>query len=171
MLAEEGAAIEVVYARHWARLERQLTWITRDAGDGQELAAEVFARLAGEIAAGRIPSNPDAWLHRVGRNLAASRGRHLVVMGRRAADLRPPPEPAPPESIVVMAETWEEIRHAINTLAPRERRVVALAARGYDAAEIGRALGRTPGAARTLLCRSRAKLRDRLREAGVVVGS
>jgi RNA polymerase sigma factor (sigma-70 family) len=171
MLAEEGAAIEVVYARHWARLERQLTWITRDASDGQELAAEVFARLSREIAAGRTPANTDAWLNRVGRNLAASRGRHLVVIGRRAAELPGPPEPQAPETIAVMAETWQEVEQAINKLAPRERRVVALAARGYDAEEIGIALGRTPGAVRTLLCRSRAKLRQRLSEAGVVLGS
>lgn len=170
MLAEEEAAIEVVYARHWARLERQLTSITRDADDGQELAAEAFARLSGEIAAGRPPSNPDAWLQRVGGNLASSKGRHRSVVLRRLAELPRPAEPLMPEAVVVMAETWRELTDAICDLAPREQRVLGLAAQGYDAAEIGVAVGRTPGAVRVFLCRTRAKLRRRIDLAALTLG-
>lgn len=169
MLAEEGAAIEVVYASHYARLERELTSITRDPDDGREFAAEAFARLSHEIAAGRSPTNPPAWLRRVGTNLAWSRGRHRSVEGRRMAELPTPRGPELPEAIVILAEMWRELEREIKGLAPSERRAVALAANGYDSAEIGAALGRTPGAVRTLLCRTRAKLRRRLEGSGHVL--
>jgi RNA polymerase sigma-70 factor (ECF subfamily) len=171
MLAEEGAAIEVVFADHFARLERQLTSITRDPDDGQELAAEAFARFSREIAAGKVPANPEAWLRRVGNNLAWSRGRRMAVARRRLAQMTAVPDPAAPETLVIMAETWSELARVIDELAPAERDALMLAARGYDSAEIGAALGRTSGAARTLLCRARAKLRGQLEATGFVVGS
>lgn len=171
MLADEGAAIEVVYASHWARLARELTSITRDADDGSELAAEAFARFSHEVAAGRAPDNPGAWLRRVGTNLASSRGRHRKVHVRRLGELPRPPDPPAPEAMAILAETCQELGQAMVGLAAPERQALSLAARGYDATEIGAALGRTPGATRTLLCRTRAKLRHRLEAAGVVVAS
>jgi DNA-directed RNA polymerase specialized sigma24 family protein len=75
-----------------------------------------------------------------------------------------------PEAVVVMAETWRELIDAIYDLAPREQRVLGLAARGYDAAEIGVAVGRSPGAVRVFLCRTRAKLRRRIDVAGLTLG-
>ena len=171
MLAEEGAAIEVVFAHHYARLERHLTAITRDADDGQELAAEAFERLSKEIAAGRVPRNPGAWLQRVGTNLAWSRGRHLGVVCRRLGEVAIPPDAAAPETLAIMAETWRELARIIEDLRPCERQALALAALGYGSGEIAAALGRTPAAARTMLCRTRTKLRQQLEAAGVLLGT
>jgi RNA polymerase sigma factor (sigma-70 family) len=162
MLTEDGAAIEVAWARHHARLERLLTRITHDPEEARDLATEAFVRLSLELAAGRSPRNAEAWLSRVGSNLACSRGRRLTLARRRSADLPQPRDPEPPDALVLLAETTRELGIAISSLSASERVAIVLAANGCGASEIAAALGRTPAAARTLLCRARAKVRRRL---------
>ena len=167
MLAAAELLVEEAYTDYGAALERHLTVVCRDRDAAQDLAQEAFLRLAREVEAGRTPRNTGAWLHRVGANLAASRGRHLVVADRRSAEL-PQPAGAPnPEHVLIEAELTADVTKMLAELSGHERHALVLAAYGYGGAEIATSIGRTPGATRTLLCRARSKLRERLLTTGL----
>jgi RNA polymerase sigma-70 factor (ECF subfamily) len=165
-MRESHAIIEAAWAAHRAPLVRRLTALTRDADVAEDLAQEAFLRLTREVEAGRIPDDAAAWLHRVAANLAASRGRHLTVVDRRAGELVRPDAPPTPESMALQGETAAALRDALAGLSPTDRDALLLAAHGYRGHEIATSLGRTPGATRTLLCRARGKIRGRLQVAG-----
>jgi RNA polymerase sigma-70 factor, ECF subfamily len=159
-------AVEAAFTEHGPALVRYLTWLTRDREVAQDLAQESFLRLAGELRAGRAPDSTAAWLRRVATNLATSRARRVQVAARHEMDLPRPTEPRSPESIVVSGELASQVGVLVCELSTTEQRAVLLAAHGADGAEIARAVGRTPAATRTLLCRARAKLRQRMMLAG-----
>lgn len=162
MQAYTEQLIHAAYMEHRGSLVRHLAVVTRDADAAQDLAHEAFIRLAREIEAGRAPDDTAAWLHRVGRNLATSRGRHMQVARRHAETLSPPAEPTSPSEVVITGELNEAVQRELARLSTSERHALVLAAYGFDGGEIASSIGRTPGATRTLLCRARAKLRERL---------
>src|SRR5262245_37550502 len=167
MQAHAGHLVETAYTEHNAALVRHLTQVTRDAEVAQDLAQEAFLRLAREVEAGRRPDDAAAWLHRVGLNLATSRGRHLQVVDRRADSLPRPAAPASPDDVVVKGELTAAVADALALLSGTERHALVLAAYGFDGTEIAHSIKRTPGATRTLLCRARAKIRERVQLAGL----
>jgi RNA polymerase sigma factor (sigma-70 family) len=164
--AYAGQLVEAAYTDHRAALVRRLTSITRDAEAAQDLAQDAFVRLAREVEAGRTPDDTVAWLYRVGANLAASRGRHLQVVDRRAGRLPRPADAASPEESVVHNELAAAVGAVMTELSSCERHALVLAANGYGGPEIAATIGRTPGATRTLLCRARNKIRSRVQVAG-----
>jgi RNA polymerase sigma factor, sigma-70 family len=166
MQAHAGQLVEAAFTEHRAALVRHLTSVTRDADAAEDLAQEAFLRLAREIEAGRTPDDAGAWLHRVGSNLAMSRGRHLQVVDRRSGFLPRPSEPDGPEHVIVQGELAAAVGAVLAEMSAHERRALALAANGYAGVEIASELGRTPGAVRTLLCRARAKIRVEMQVAG-----
>ncbi|MEW5991128.1 MAG: sigma-70 family RNA polymerase sigma factor [Chloroflexota bacterium] len=166
MQPSNGIIVEAAYELHRGPLVRRLTVITRDADVAEDLVQEAFLRLAREVEAGRTPIDAGAWLHRVAGNLATSRGRHLSVVDRRAGELPHPDGPTSPEAQVVEAELNEALRAVLAQLSSDDRGALILAAQGYRGPEIAASIGRTAGATRTLLCRARTKVRDRLGLAG-----
>jgi len=169
MQAWTGHLVEVAYTEHQPMLVRFLTQVTRDAETAQDLAQESFLRLAFEIQGGRLPNDTGAWLRKVGKNLAVSRGRHLQVVDRHAGNLPRPAEHESPEQVVVEGELAEAVGGVMAQLSGTERRALALAANGYGSKEIATSVGRSPGATRTLLCRARSKIRERIRLDGFAV--
>jgi RNA polymerase sigma-70 factor (ECF subfamily) len=159
MQAYAGFLVEAAYSEHRAALVRHLTQVTRDGEVAQDLAQEAFIRLAREVDAGRAPDDTAAWLHRVGLNLATSRGRHLQVVERRADRIPRPAVPESPDDVAIAGELGAAIALALAQLSGAERHALALAAHGFEGHEIASSIGRTPGATRTLLCRARAKVR------------
>jgi RNA polymerase sigma-70 factor (ECF subfamily) len=166
MQANAGQVVEAAYLEHRLALVRHLASVTRDADVAEDLAQEAFLRLAREIEAGRAPEDAGGWLHRVGSNLAMSRGRHLKVVDRRSSLLPRPAEPAGPEQVVCDNELAIAVGAVLAQMSGTERHALTLAANGYGGIEIAAELGRTPGAVRTLLCRARAKIRADARLSG-----
>lgn len=162
MLEHQERFVASLYEANHAALVRNLTAITRDVCEAEDLAQEAYIRLAAALQGGFAPDEPSAWLYRVGRNLAISRRRHLSVAERRAVELPRAEAPAPPDHTVIARETHRAVEAALGQLTPVERRAVLLAADGYRGAEVAGAIGRTGAATRTLLCRARAKLRGSL---------
>ncbi len=158
--------VEQAYAAHLGPLQRRLTAVTRDPTVAEDLAQEAFLRLVVEVQAGRTPDEPGAWLHRVGHNLAMSRGRRLSVAARNGERLGKADGPRSPEAIAIEAEDGRVLHRALGELSKADRQALVLAAQGYRGQEIALALGRTDGATRTLLCRARTKVRERLVAAG-----
>jgi RNA polymerase sigma-70 factor (ECF subfamily) len=163
---QEGI-IETAYAAQAGPLFRRLTATTRDPSAAEDLTQEAFVRLVLEIRAGRTPDDVGAWLHRVGHNLAMSRGRRIAVAGRHAAAVSRVGESTSPEAMAIESERDALVRDVVGELGAIDQRVLILAANGYRGPEIARSIGKSDAATRTLLCRARTKIRARLVEAGV----
>ena len=150
------------YERYREPLQRYLVSITRDPAAAEDLTQDAFLRLIGEVRAGRVPDNPGAWLHRVGHNLAMSRGRRISVADRRRAELVGSNWTPSPEALSVASEEQGAVRTALDTLDRCDRVALILSSQGYRGAEIARTIGRSDGATRTLLTRARGKMRTRI---------
>lgn len=152
-------ALTALYEAHRAELFAFLLRMTRDREDAEDLLQEAFIRLIKEARAGRQPDAVRPWLYRVAANAAISRSRHGAVWSRllpRLVDLR---EPVRPEGELLRAERETELHAALAELPPDGRAALLLAAQGFHGHEIAASIGRTEGATRTLLCRSRVQLR------------
>ena len=151
--------IELAFANHAESVRRALTRCVRDPVAAEDLLQEAFMRLVVEVRAGRIPEHIGPWLHRVGYNLAMSRGRRIAVAERHAAHVARSSVEASPETIALESERDAGLRAALATLGGVDRTALVLASQGYRTMEIARSIGRSDGATRTLLCRARMKLR------------
>ena len=147
------------YLAHGSALRRYLTSVTRDAAAGEDLTQDAFERLTREVRAGRVPDDLGGWLHRVGHNLAMSRGRRISVADRRQSELVVSGWAPSPESLTVAGEEQHAASVVLDGLGPVDRQALILAAHGYRGAEIAQSIGRSEVATRTLLCRARAKVR------------
>ena len=154
--------VEAAYLDHAPALRRRLLTLTRDPELAEDLAQEAFVRLVTEVRSGRYPDDPGAWLNRVGHNLAMSHGRRVTVADRHRTELVVRGDGASPERTVVDADEQREVVAVVATLPDDDRQALVMAAHGYRGPEIARTLGRTEAATRTLLCRARAKVRDRV---------
>ena len=64
---------------------------------------------------------------------------------------------------VIREETRRTVYRAVQELAPLDREIITLYYYGeLSLKEVGAAMGISPGAARTMLCRARKKLKTRL---------
>lgn len=154
--------VEAAYTEHAPALRRRLTMLTRDAEVAEDLMQEAFIRLVVEVRAGRVPDEPGAWLSRVGHNLAMSHGRRKTVADRHRGELIVRGEAASPEHMVVDADEQRHVVAVVAGLPDDDRQALVMAAHGYRGPEIARTLGRTEAATRTLICRARAKVRERM---------
>jgi RNA polymerase sigma factor (sigma-70 family) len=135
---------------------------TGDDEAAEDVLQESFVRLIREVAAGRAPDNAHGWLFRVATNLVVSQVRRARTAERHLVDLERDPLAASPEQLVLLTERDAEVRLALDDLPTDGRVALLLAARGFSGREIAHTLGRSEGAVRTLLCRSRLRVRERL---------
>jgi RNA polymerase sigma factor (sigma-70 family) len=161
-VGQSGDLAGRMYEQHHAELYRSAVRACRDPGTAEDLVQEAFLRLMLEIGRNRTPDNIRAWLHRVIANLAVSLGRRATVSQRFAGTLANHDEPPTPEAVAIDDELRAELASALQVLPDQARTALLLAASGYSGAEIAAAIGRTDCATRTLLCRARLELRDRL---------
>ncbi len=151
-----------VYESEHLDLFRFIRGVVRDQEVAEDILQETFLRLIRESAAGRRPANIHGWLYRVATNLSISAARRTQTAIRylpRLTGLRPA---ASPEQWVLDSERDAALRGALEALTPDARVALLLSANGFSAREIGSSLGRSEAAIRTLLCRARVRLRERL---------
>jgi RNA polymerase sigma factor (sigma-70 family) len=151
--------VGTAYVAHSAALLRYLTALTRDAEAAEDLTHDAFERLTSQVRAGRAPDDAGGWLHRVGHNLAMSRGRRISVADRRRSELLDRNVAPSPETIAVADEDQAAVCAVLDALGPVDRQALILASHGYRGAEIASAIGRSDVATRTLMCRARARVR------------
>jgi RNA polymerase sigma factor (sigma-70 family) len=106
-----------------------------------------------------MPERVRPWLYRAASNAAISRSRRRTSLTRLLPRLLERAEPARPEGETLRVERDAELHLALATLEPDGRAALLLAAQGFDGREIAASIGRTEAATRTLMCRSRIKLR------------
>ncbi len=170
--AEADAAVVAAWTNHHAEVFAFLVRTTRSPDVAEDLLQEAFLRLTTEIRAGRAPDNTRAWLYRVGANLATSRGRRLSAAFRGIVKIRstsvPPTTVFTPETSYLQREGRADLLATLADLGPDARAALLLSAEGFSGAEIAAAIGRSEAATRTLLCRTRVLVRQRLEGAEAV---
>lgn len=150
------------YLEHADALRGFLTSFTRDPAAAEDLLQETFVRLLTEVAAGRPPVHLRGWLYRVAVNLATSRARRQGVATRRAPELVVREVVRSPEDELLDREAAQALRGRLAHLSEPARVALLLAAHGFTGAEIGRRIGRSELATRSLICRNRERLRSTL---------
>lgn len=153
------AIVGTAYLTHSASLQRYLTSLTRDHACAEDLSQDAFERLLRELRGGRVPKDIGGWLHRVGHNLAMSRGRRISVADRHRSELVVSDWAPSPESLAVASEDQQAVGVVLEHIGAVDRQALILASHGYRGSEIARSIGRSEVATRTLLCRARAKVR------------
>lgn len=154
--------VDAAYRQHFGTTYASAMRTMRNPDAAADVTQEAFMRLLTEARHGRRPDNAAAWLSRTATNGAISRIRRASVAQRLAPCLIDRSTPAQPEAIVVERELGSDLRVALATLRPAERRALILAAQGSNGIDIARDLGRSHGATRALICRARAALRTNL---------
>ena len=135
---------------------------TRDVDSAEDVVQETFLRLVRELRAARPPDNVEHWLFRVASNLVKSRGRHRSVVERTKALLVDRRVGRSAEDLVVDREVDRDLVGALQRLPSDARVALLMAGNGMSSSEIATEIGRSVGAARTMLCRARLRLRDEL---------
>lgn len=170
--AQADALVVAAWTDHHAEVYAFLVRTTRDPEVAGDLLQEAYLRLTTEIRARRAPDNTRAWLYRVGANLAVSRGRRLSAAFRGIVKIRgtsaPPTTTFTPEASYLQREGRANLLATMADLGPDARAALLLSAEGFTGAEIAAAIGRSEAATRTLLCRTRVRVRSRLESAEAV---
>jgi RNA polymerase sigma-70 factor (ECF subfamily) len=158
-----GAVVAAFYDRHQKELFTFALRSCRDREAAEDLLHEAFVRLIVEVEAGRLPDNVRAWLYRVTANLVASRGRRATVARRWLASAAAPDRVVHgPEPSYLEQERRDDLDVALGDLGADARTALLMAAEGFRGEEIATAIGRSAVATRTLMCRARLQLRERL---------
>ncbi len=161
----DAGMLDELYRGHAAGLTRWITGMTRDPAAAEDVVSEAFLRLARELAAGRRPDNPAAWVAQVARNLAISRARRASTAARFAPRLVDRGAGEDPATAALASERTAAVQTVLASMPPAERLAVVLASEGVGGPEIATRIGRTPLATRALLCRARRRMRPLLIEA------
>jgi len=164
--AVADAAVVAAWTAHHGEVFAFLVRTTRSPDVAEDLLQEAFLRLTTEVQAGRAPDNVRAWLYRVGANLAVSRGRRISAAFRGIVRFRSTTGPSTttmtPEAAYLGSEGRADLLAALEDLGPDARAALLLSSEGFSGAEIAAAIGRSEAATRTLLCRTRGRVRSRL---------
>jgi RNA polymerase sigma factor (sigma-70 family) len=167
---EADAALEGVFRAQYPRLISVLTRVTSDRAQAEELASEVFCRLAKRPALFRPENNLEGWLYRAAMNLAfdtlkagARRRRHeeaaAVENVRESSSLNDSPLDE-----VLRAEQQRNVRTVLAGLKPLCARVLLLRNAGFSYRELAQVLEMNPASIGKLLLRSMAEFEQKYRE-------
>ena len=169
----DAGAFDELYAWMRPRLWSFLARMTgrRDVAD--DLAQEVWLRLARNAHKLAADTRLSAWLFTVARNLYVSQWRSAQAARALAGDLLPPEPPSgSPFDAAAESQTAVRVERAMAGLAPPYREILLLCAvEGMAPREAAEVLAITPEAARQRLSRARAMIEaalgDPARYAGV----
>jgi RNA polymerase sigma factor (sigma-70 family) len=160
--APDEGLLDDLFRDQAAGLTRWITGMTRDPAAAEDIVSEAFLRLAREVAAGRRPDNPAAWVSQVARHLAISRARRMSTAAKFAPRLLNDGVGEDPATVALASERADVVHTVLASLSPVERMAVVLAAEGVRGPEIADRIGRSPLATRALLFRARRRMRPLL---------
>ena len=154
--------VAAIYDAHQRELFSFALRTSRDREAAEDLVHESFVRLIVEVEAGREPTNIRAWLYRVIANLAVSRGRRAAVAQKQLGELLDRRMDGGPEPIFLEHERQSDLEAVLAELGADARTALLMAANGFNGIEIAEAIGRSGNATRSMMCRARLQLRERL---------
>ena len=151
-----------IYDAHQRELFSFALRTSRDREVAEDLVHESFVRLIVEVDAGREPLNVRAWLYRVIANLAISRARRAAVAQKQLGELLDRRTDSGPEPSYLEQEQRSNLDTVLGELGADARTALLMAANGFNGIEIAEAIGRSSNATRSMMCRARLQLRERL---------
>ncbi len=161
-------AFAELYERYVDRMYAYFYYRTGNHDDAEELTSRFFHRLMERLHLYEdrgVP--PSAWLYRIAHNMLANwkrdRSRRREVSLDGLGD--PVREWAHPEEEVVALAEREEVLEVVRQLPPERQLLLYLKfVEGLPNAEIGKVMGRTEGAIKSLYHRTLVSLRRQLRQ-------
>jgi RNA polymerase sigma-70 factor (ECF subfamily) len=145
--------VREVYATSYRRLVGQLTGVTGDPVEAEDVVMEAFSRAVAKPRAFAAVENPEAWLRTVAVNLARSRWRRVArlrVLSPRLVD-RTTYDDLPADRLALLA--------ALRTLPTGQREAIALHhLADLPVHEVATTLGVPVGTVKAWLSRGRARL-------------
>ncbi len=161
-------AFAELYERYVDRMYAYFYYRTGNHDDAEELTSRFFHRLMERLHLYEdrgVP--PSAWLYRIAHNMLANwkrdRSRRREVSLDGLGD--PVREGAHPEEEVVALAEREEVLEVVRQLPPERQLLLYLKfVEGLPNAEIGKVMGRTEGAIKSLYHRTLVSLRRQLRQ-------
>jgi len=168
---DETAAREV-FARYYPRAVRIALLSGLSSADAQDCAQDAFVQAYERRAQLRDLKAFPLWFHRIVTRrildtLTGPRQRERALLGESGDEIWNGAAYAPPsDELVVLAEEREEIWRWVQSLAPRARTAIVLRYYAdFSTHEVASMLDVREGAARVILHRAIAELRERAREA------
>ena len=159
------AEYEALYRRHWARVVRLCRLLLDDSQEAQEVAQEVFLRLAQRFQGSGSTTEWAAWLTRVSVNACQDRRRsgwwRRGRAGSRAIEEIDLVDGEPtPERAALQGEAREQIWRAFQRLPRRQREVFVLRhLEGWSTEAAAEALALSSGSVKRHLFRAVRRLR------------
>lgn len=160
----DADACRVLVERHLSRIHAFATRVLGDAGEGEDVAQEVFLRLWKHAARWRpTGAKLSTWLHRVALNLCLNRKeRKRETPSDLAGETMPDARPTPAE-VSQRRDLERHVGAALSDLPPNQRAAITLCHyQGMRNAEAADVLGVSVEALESLLARGRRGIRARL---------
>jgi RNA polymerase sigma-70 factor (ECF subfamily) len=155
-----------LYGRYVERIFNYVYYRTGNLHDAEDLTARVFQRAMNHIARYDDRGVPfSAWLYRIAHNLVANwhrdRGRRQEIPLGDVPVV--PSKEERPEAWLVRSQEQDALLRHIRQLPPdRQTLLILKFVEGLSNAEIGRIMGRSEGAIKSLYHRTLLALRDEL---------
>jgi RNA polymerase sigma-70 factor (ECF subfamily) len=167
--AEAESALEDVFRAQYPRLINLLIRVTSDRAKAEELASEVFCKLAKRPVLFRPGNNLEGWLYRTAMNLGLDALK--IDLRRRRKEQAAATEAtrsagngSSPLDDVLRGEQRHRVRGILAALRPEAARVLLLHHAGFSYRELARVLEMNPASVGKLLLRSRAEFEKKYRE-------
>jgi len=165
---EDPEAFGLLYERYVDRIYAYFYYRTGSHTDAEELTSRFFHRLIERLHLFQDRGvSVSAWLYRIAHNMLAnwrrdqSRRREVsldALLFQRADWVKP-------EEKIVIEEEQERVLALVRELPPERQQLLYLKfVEGLPNAEIGRIMGRTEGAIKSLYHRTLVSLRNRLQK-------
>jgi len=162
--AGDAHAFAALYGRYVGRVFRFCLSRLRSVEEAEDVTAVVFAKVVQALPRYQERGVPfAAWVYRVARNAVVDhvrRRRPTIPLEALSAE---PARGEAAEPDPVALSDREELRRALARLPDLHREVLVLRfVEGYEAAEVGRIVGKNVGAVRSIQHRALAQLREEL---------
>jgi RNA polymerase sigma-70 factor (ECF subfamily) len=159
--------LEVLFRDHYPRLVGLIARLTGDPGLAEEIAADVFSKLARRSTLLVSRENLTAWMYRVATNagldaLRAAGRRRKTEEAANAERLRAGTQPGALEELL-RAERSGRVREVLTAMKDRDAELLLLRTDGMAYREIAHALGVQPSSVGTLLARAEREFERRYR--------
>jgi RNA polymerase sigma-70 factor (ECF subfamily) len=166
---EPNMALEKVFRDQYPRLINLLARITGDRYRAEELASEVFCKLAARPALFRPQNNLEGWLYRTAMNLGLDalkmnsrrkKNEHAAAVEHAASPIA---GGGPLESLL-REEQRVRVRTALATLKPVSARLLLLRYVGFSYRELADTLKINPASVGQLLLRATGEFKSKYSE-------
>jgi RNA polymerase sigma factor (sigma-70 family) len=159
------ASFDDTFQEHYPRVVAMLARLTGDRAQAEEIASDVFHKLALHPPFG---DNPAPWIYRVATNagLDASRANQRRRQREREAGVERMRTSDPEDALegMLRAERRERVRNVLSMLKPRDAQLLLLRASGLAYREVAEAVGIQAGSVGTLLARAEAEFERKFRK-------